>query len=108
MTCSNFPKIIIWLSLLIVYRFIIRYENKTERWRGKKITPRTEYYIYDTLLSSLDCSESLSPPKDRPKGSADLQTIAFSKLGFVMPIGFYTSVFIFRYGKGSEFIPDEV
>lgn len=64
--CSNFPKFIIWFNLLILNQIINRYENRTEKWKEKTLTPSIGCYMYDTLLSFLDCSESLSPPKDRP------------------------------------------
>lgn len=63
--CSNFPKFTIWFSVLILYQMIIRYERMSSG--EAEVTASIGYYVCDTLLSSLDCSESLSPPKDRLK-----------------------------------------
>lgn len=67
----------------------------------------SKYYLA-ALLSSLDCPGGLNDSEVRPWGSSHLQILAFSKSGCVVPIGFYTSVFICNYVKCSEFIPDDV
>lgn len=63
--CSNVPKFTIWFSLLSLCQIIFRYENKTEKLRGKKNDSKYWLLYIGCPLSYWDCSESLSPPKDR-------------------------------------------